>query len=765
MLHHLTQDSQTYRVFREKLDGKRVRTVSEVEARGAEVRAAYGRRDLLRLGILDVTASPYGADATGTKDATEALQRALDDGRDARLQVYLPPGTYRVSAPLRGIQGIVLWDQWPFESGADPCELERSIEYPCSLEGPSPGGGTGRGRAVIQLVDNCPGFQDPEKTQPLVHFWARWSALEPDRPRGNIGFALRLRHVDVDLGRGNPGAVGIRITGAEYAAVEDVNIRAYGAFAGQQHPPGSGGVTRGLRVWGGRYGVHAESSQPSPMLLDCRFEDQEVAGVYHNSRGPMTLIGCEFIGAGVAGGTGNDLAWNGNLVLLDCLFRLDRDRAAVASPRAVYVENCWVKGAETLLRLPAGDVPAPEPESWTCIEEFVNSAVSNKNPGGERVEVHDRIERQGQVDKGPLLWLRPGEAPPADLITRHRLPELPHWEDPGVLTVTLPEGAEKQASQLLQEAVDRSRFVFLGKGEYVLTEPLRLRPDTVLFGSHGLHATLTSAFSPAFCNPVLPQPLVDTPDDAKAAPYLADVRLCPRSDVMGSYALRWRSGRGSVVRGIIPQRSFWHPDTPTAIHPNILIEGNGGGRWLGMSLQGYWAQGIHYRHLLARGLKEPLTFYHYQPQHVHGLYQTEFIDCADVAMLSIKSEGNAPIARFLNCGRVRLYGFSGNFCPFPRGSIFVLDKCPWVRVVQNTKQRMIGKLADGEAWKGHFIYFDLAVPDTEQFYLKVDGDLILPVAQPLALWTRGHTRLTDGDSASPAAVVPPLPLIPSGSGS
>lgn len=48
--------------------------------------------------VVDVTAAPYGADDTGTSDATAAIQRAVDDvGAAGGGVVYLPAGTYRVA--------------------------------------------------------------------------------------------------------------------------------------------------------------------------------------------------------------------------------------------------------------------------------------------------------------------------------------------------------------------------------------------------------------------------------------------------------------------------------------------------------------------------------------------------------------------------------------------------------------------------------------------------------------------------------------------
>lgn len=57
--------------------------------------------------------APYNADRTGVKDATEAIQRALDDCNNAPGGVvYLPEGTYRIDGNLIMGDGVTLRGDW-----------------------------------------------------------------------------------------------------------------------------------------------------------------------------------------------------------------------------------------------------------------------------------------------------------------------------------------------------------------------------------------------------------------------------------------------------------------------------------------------------------------------------------------------------------------------------------------------------------------------------------------------------------------------------
>ncbi len=58
--------------------------------------------------FVDVTASPYGADWTGFDEATQAIQKAIDDvGAQGGGVVYLPEGTYRLK--LQSSKNYALW--------------------------------------------------------------------------------------------------------------------------------------------------------------------------------------------------------------------------------------------------------------------------------------------------------------------------------------------------------------------------------------------------------------------------------------------------------------------------------------------------------------------------------------------------------------------------------------------------------------------------------------------------------------------------------
>ncbi len=201
-----------HRSFADQTDP--IRKESEVRETGRAAIARYADKHLASLGFLDVTLPPYNADPSGKIDSTASIQQAINDARDAQLVCLLPPGRYLVSDTIQGVIGVVNWDDWPYEGHADPWVAEASFHYPCVLMG-----GQGKQRSTIVLRDSSPGFQDPDDPRPVIYFWARsmqsFEPRDPNQPQPNINFNQKILHVDVELGRGNPGAIGIDHRGAE----------------------------------------------------------------------------------------------------------------------------------------------------------------------------------------------------------------------------------------------------------------------------------------------------------------------------------------------------------------------------------------------------------------------------------------------------------------------------------------------------------------------------------------------------------------------
>ena len=654
-----------------------IRTETQMRESAQAVLAACGNPALAALGFLDVTQAPYFADPNGQKDATAALQRALDDARDARLVAYLPAGRYLVTDTIQGVVGTVKWDHWPYEGWSDPWVAFASFNYPCVMVGAASGG-----RATLVLADGSPGFGDPTNPKPVLYFWARAESgpePQPDVPQSNINFNQKILSLDFELGAGNAGAIAIDHRGAEGSTIEDVSIRATGAFAGIRHAPGSGGAVHGIRVQGGRFGLYLPGSQPSPLVSDLTLHDQTEAAIFYRGRGPLTVVGAEIVGAPVRGEAVKQVPWEGPINLIDCVIRRAGSGTAVIAQRSLLLENVWIGDTAVVARV-ADQPPLPGlAAGWTHVRRYAAGGEASYPQFLGAPPRRDSVWIEGRQQAEPFVQLGPPAPPPADWRKKHRFPAPPDWFGAGVANVrAAPWNAagddQHDDAPAIQAAIDVSDAVFLPKGVYRLSRPLRLRATTRLFGVTNLFSVLAPLpGATAFADPGAPQPLVETEDDPRARTRLEMLKLELPVLNPSVYALRWRVGRDSVVRNLYPIRTAWHPQGPLLADPMIRIEGSGGGRWYTQTLLGWWGHGPDYRHLVVRGTREPLTFYHLQPQHARSEVMVEMTDVENVDIFSMKAEGCYSLLALKDSRHVRIFGYSGNASLRPGWALFRLE--------------------------------------------------------------------------------------------
>ena len=183
-------------------------------------------------GALDVRA--FGAKGDGKTDDTQAILNALtasgEDTGPAFWQdriVYLPDGIYRVSAPL-----MKRYRNGAFGSGF-------------LLIGQS------RDHTIIRLDDHAPGFSD--STHPKAVIFTSSKLIDGNATsggkdytslgEGNDAYENFVENLTVDVGKDNPGAIGIDFHGNNVDAIRNVTVRA---------PAGSGAVGLSMiRKWPG----------------------------------------------------------------------------------------------------------------------------------------------------------------------------------------------------------------------------------------------------------------------------------------------------------------------------------------------------------------------------------------------------------------------------------------------------------------------------------------------------------------------------------
>lgn len=198
-------------------------------------------------GIIDVTKPPYNVDNTGKEDCTEklcgiidSLLRPIVDGMREEYEylknapegthvgngnnrkekgriwvlmptemkqlptIYLPNGTYLVSDTVSYTLSELHNYMHHYTSGGFECNTSIRII------------GQSREGTVIKLKDNCKGYEYGQE-RAVISFMRRG--------RSNVAMSNYLENLTVDVGVGNPGAVGVVFFANNSGAIRNVTVK------------------------------------------------------------------------------------------------------------------------------------------------------------------------------------------------------------------------------------------------------------------------------------------------------------------------------------------------------------------------------------------------------------------------------------------------------------------------------------------------------------------------------------------------------------
>jgi len=463
----------------------------------------------------------FSVHGDGQADDTDALQSAINKVQQDRNQgiVFVPSGRYRLSRTIYIWPGIRLI-------------------------------GFGATRPTFVLARNTPGFQQgpaymvffagsrPSGFQNIGESETKGATQRP--PDANPGtFYSAMSNIDIEIQDGNPGAVGIRGRYAQHCYLSHMDFYLGSALAGIHD---GGNIAIDLHFHGGQYGIWTR--KPSPgwqfTVMDSTFEGQTQAAIREHEAG-LTLIRPSFKNVPTA--ISIDPTYADELWIKDGRFENVSGPALVisneSSPRTeINAENLVCRNVPIFAEFRESGKKLNGPSEQYAVKTFSHGfhfddiATPNAVPN----------QIQTVFEAAPLAHL---PAPVASDIAD--LSATKSWMN--VRDLGAHGDAKTDDTDILRKAIAEHAVLYFPSGQYLVSDTIALKPDTVLIGLHPSTTRLLLADgTPAFQGVGNPKPLLETPSGGKN--IVTGIGLYTNGINPRAVGARWMAGSQSLMNDV-----------------------------------------------------------------------------------------------------------------------------------------------------------------------------------------------------------------------
>lgn len=410
------------------------------------------------------TPENYGFKAGGKNDVSEALQRAINQVKAEKNFgiLFIPEGKYRISRTIY-IPGAV-----------------RLIGY-------------GSKRPEIILTRNSPGFQkeaEDDKGRAAYMFWFTGGPVTEGRKPQDAGagtFYSAMSNIDLRIEDGNPSAVALRTHYAQHSFVSHMNIYAGNGKAGLFD---AGNEMENVAFYGGDYGIYTTKASPGwpVMMVDSYFEGQRKAAL-HTQESGLAIVNMHVRNVPCVIEIEPNYA--------DRLFIEDSRFENVRGPALVISNENNSNNQITLRNVDCRNVPLLARFRRSDTETTVNYRMYRINNYWHGLQMDDMLDQPRYRTVADIIPLENWSAEMGS-VTVPSLPPVSSWVN--ILELGACGDGKTDNTRIIQDAIDMYDNIYIPQGWYLVSNTLRMKPNTCLIGLHPMGTQLmiresTAAFS------------------------------------------------------------------------------------------------------------------------------------------------------------------------------------------------------------------------------------------------------------------------------
>ena len=393
------------------------------------------------------TPENYNIKADGKTDVSDALQAAINQVKKEKNFgiLFIPEGKYKISKTIYIPTAI------------------RLIGY-------------GQKRPEFILAKNSPGFQEEvagDKGKAKYMFWFTGAMVENEqqiRDAGASTFYSAMSNINLRIEDGNPHAVALRTHYAQHSFVSHIAVYIGKGKAGLFD---IGNEMENVAFFGGDYGIYTTKASPGwqVMMVDAYFEGQRKAALRCQESG-LAMVNLQVKNVPVVFDIDPNYA--------DRLFVENSHFENVSGPAIVISNENNSNNQITLRNVVCKNVPTlvkyRRSNTFTLIGHKTY-LIKSYDHGLQLDNMVSQPEYRTTMDIEPISTL-----PQATVRDIPALPSMDSWVN--VRDLGAKGDDETDDTKVIQEAIDKYETVYFPQGWYLISETLKMRPNTRLIGLH-----------------------------------------------------------------------------------------------------------------------------------------------------------------------------------------------------------------------------------------------------------------------------------------